>query len=236
MRTTFKLILLLMSLLFCGFVNSSDYDWNKVRDEDGVQIYTKKYQHDDIDSFKSIITINAPIDSILAVIIDLNACSDWVHRCKKSILLLRKSFSECYHYQVQIFPFLIQDRDFILHSRIVRSNKSGAILIHMNAVTNFCAQNHYLCQSIGGTSHLIRIKHSHGYYLLEPLQNNVTRVTWVQHSNPGGDIPSWLINLMIQEMPYKTLLALKEKVLEDKYQRTRLIFTPEGKMFGLQLF
>ena len=119
---------------------------------------------------------------------------------------------------------------------MARSNKSGAILIHMNAVTNFCAQNHHLCQNIGDTSHLIKIKHSHGYYILEPLQNNMTRVIWVQHTNPGGDIPSWLINLMIQEMPYKTLLALKEKVFEDKYQRTRLIITPEGKMLGLQLF
>ena len=225
-----------MSSLFCAVAISSDYDWNKVRDESGIQVYTKKYQEDKFDSFKSSTTINAPIDSVLAVIIDLNVCGDWIHRCKKSTLLLRKSFSECYHHQIQSFPFFIQNRDFILHSKIVRSKKSGAILIQMNVINDFCVKHPHLCQNIGDTSHLIRIKHSHGYYLLEPLQKNMTRVIWSQHTNPGGDIPGWLTNLLLQEMPYKTLLGLKKKVFEDKYIRTRLIITPEGKMLGVQLF
>lgn len=92
MRTTFKLILLLISLLFCSFVDSSEYDWQKVRDQSGIQIYIKKYLNNDIKSFKGIITIDTSVDSILAVIMDFDACSDWIHHCKKSTLLLRIIF------------------------------------------------------------------------------------------------------------------------------------------------
>ena len=232
MRTMFKLLLLLTVFLYGSLADSSEYDWNKVRDRDGIQVYTRSFWADDIKSFKSIITINARIDSILAVIMDLDACNDWIHRCKKSTLLLRKSFSECYHYQVQSFPFLAQNRDLILHSKIERSHQQGAIIIHMRAAPYFCHNKPFLCKKIGDTSQLIRIKHAHGFYLLVPLQDKVTRVTWTQHTDPEGDLPSWLVNYMIHEMPYRTFLGLRNKVLEKKYSNARLLYDSKGLMIG----
>jgi len=213
-------------------VNSSEYAWTKVKDQNGIQVYTKQYLKNDIKSFKATISINTSIDSILAILMDLKACNKWIHHCKQSTLLLRKSFSEYYHHQVQSFPFLAQNRHFILHSKITYYPKNGNILISMNAITNFCVDNKSLCRNIGNTDHLIRIKHSHGYYLLETLHDNTSRVTWVQHTNPEGDLPIWLINQMIQNLPYKTLLGLRKEVFKAKYQNKRLNINHEGKMIG----
>ena len=233
MRTLFKLIIL-PALLYSGLLLSSEYDWKKVMDQSGVQVYTRQYLNNDIKSFKGTIGINASIDSILAVIMDFDACNKWIHHCKQSTLLLRKSFSECYHHQVQTFPFLIQNRHFILHSKTIYFPKSGNILIRMNAITDFCVNNKSRCRNIGKTDHLIRIKHSHGYYLLESLHDNISRVTWVQHTDPEGDLPIWLVNQMITTMPYKTLLGLKKEVFEDKYQKKKLLINHEGKMIGFK--
>lgn len=104
----------------------------------------------------------------------------------------------------------------------------------MKAIANFCEKNSHYCKTIGDTSALIRIRHSHGYYLLEPLEADSSRVTWVQHTDPGGDLPNWIVNYMIQDMPYKTLRGLRKKVFEEKYQRTRLIISPENKIISFQ--
>lgn len=234
MGTRFKLMLLLAAfLLLPGFIAGSEHDWQQVRDEDGIKVYLKKYWSDEVKSFRGEVLINTSLDSLLAVILDINACSDWVHRCKNPLLLLRKAFSEGYHYQVHKLPFPARNREFIFHSTITRSLKTSSVSIHMNVVPEFCAQNtSTTCSLIGNTS-LLRVKHSHGHYLLEPLQDSLTRVTWTHHTNPEGNLPVWLINRLIREMPFQTLQGLRKKVFEDKYQKAKLIIDSHGKMVDL---
>lgn len=248
MRTKFTLALLLAALFLSfdlvleGMVLEgvipkvsahSDYDWKMVRDEDGIQIYLKSFWADDVKSFRGIIHINSSVDSLLAVILDIDACTDWIHRCKKPLLLSKISFSETYHYQVHQLPFPAQNREFIFHSKVSRSPKTGSVNIHMKAVPEFCQHNHKQCSLIPNAS-LIRVKHSHGHYQLDPIGKNITRVIWTHHTDPEGHLPTWLINSLVKEMPFRTLQGLRKKVLNHKYQKARLIFDHDGRIMALE--
>lgn len=237
MRAKFKLILLLAvfflsSIVATKITASSEYDWKMVRDEDGIQIYLKEFWADEIKSFRGIIHINSSVDSLLAVILDIDACPDWVHHCKKPLLLARKSFSECYHYQIHHLPFPATNREFILHSKISRSVQTGSVSIHMKVVPEFCQDNTQLCSPIAKTA-LVRVEHSHGDYLLEAINNERTRVTWTQHTDPGGNLPIWLINSLVEEVPYRTLQGLRKLVLNSKYQKAKMVTNSQGKIINL---
>ena len=237
MRTKFKLALLLVAFLLSAAVvtkiaANSEYDWKMVRDEDGIQVYLKSFWADDIKSFRGIIHINSSVDSILAAILDINACSEWVHRCKKPLLLAQISFSESYHYQIHKLPFPAQNREFIFHSKVTRSPQTGSVSIHMNAEPEFCQDNAHLCSLIPETN-LVRVEHSHGHYLLEPIDKKKTRVTWTHHTNPGGNLPIWLINSLVKEMPYRTLQGLRKKVFNSKYQQSKLVINSEGHIINM---
>lgn len=233
MRTQFKLILLFVILLFtCEIFANSQYDWKMVRDEDGIQVYLKEFWADPIKSFRGISLINSSVDSLLAVIVDINACTDWVHRCKNPLLLFRKSFSENYHYQVHQLPFPAHNREFIFHSKITRSSQTGAVRIQMKTIPNFCQNDIKACSLIPRSS-LVRVKHSHGYYLLEPVAKNITRVTWTHHTDPEGHLPLWLVNQLIKDMPYRTLQGLRKKVLNHKYQKAKLVLNAQGAITDL---
>ena len=237
MRTKFKLIFFLAafffsSAFFTSIVASSEYDWKMVRDEDGIQVYLKSFWADDIKSFRGIIQINSSVDSLLAVILDIDACSEWVHHCIKPLLLAQISFSESYHYQVHKLPFPAINREFIFHSKVTRSPKTGSVSIQMNVEPKFCEDNAHLCLLIPET-HLVRVKHSHGHYLLEPIDKNKTRVTWTQHTNPGGNLPIWLINSLVKKMPYLTLQGLRKKVFDKKYQQSKLVINSEGNIINM---
>ncbi len=233
MRTKFKFILWLTALfLACQFAVSSEYDWKLVRDEDGIQVYLQKYWADNIKAFQGIVYIHSSIDSILAVILDINACPDWVHNCRQPHLLMRKSFSECYHYQIHQLPFPASDREFILHSEVSRSGRTGAISIHTRAEPEFCEENNSYCADIP-ENRLIRVYHSHGLYLLEPVAQRITRVTWTHHTNPEGKLPGWLINSLIRDVPFHTLNKLRAKVRQEKYRKARIEIDQQGKIINL---
>ncbi len=233
MGTRFKLTLLLtVILLIPGMTAGSEYDWQLVKDKDGIKVYLQKYWADEARAFKGVVLINSSLDSLLAVILDIKACTDWVHRCKNPLLLLKKSFSECYHYQVHKLPFPATNREFIFHSRVTRSAQTGSVSIHMKAEPDFCVINSNLCSAISNTS-LVRVKHSHGHYQLDPVAQRVTRVTWTHHTNPEGHLPTWLINILVREMPYQTLQGLRKTVFQEKYQKARLVLDSQGKMVEL---
>lgn len=236
MRMQFKLILLLFTFFFLtqGIVAFSEYDWHLIRDEDNIQVYLKKFWADDVKSFKGVVEIQSSLDSLLAVIIDVEACSDWIHHCANPAILLRKAFLESYHYQVHKLPFPALNREFILHSKVTRIPETGTVLIQIKAVPEFCNETIKQCTMIEDQP-MVRVEHSHGQYLLEPLPDNTTRVTWEHHTNPGGFLPNWLINRLIREVPFRTLQGLRKKVFEDKYQKARLILNPEGKITALKI-
>lgn len=235
MTMPIKLLLLFMVFFLSqGIAAHFEYDWHLVREEDGIQVYLKKFLDDDVKSFKGVVDIPSSVDSLLAVIIDVEACPDWIHHCTNPTLLLRKAFLEIYHYQIHKLPFPALNREFILHSKVTRSPETGAVLIQINAVPEFCSEKIKPCTQLSDRQ-MVRVEHSHGHYLLEPLDKKNTRVTWTHHTNPGGYLPTWLINRLIREVPFRTLQGLRKKVCEEKYQKARLITNSEGDITALKV-
>lgn len=229
-------VLLLFVFFFHGSVDSSSFDWNLERDENGIQVYLKEIWAEDIQAFRGVVSINASVDSLLAVIMDLDACTDWVHHCQNPLLLERTKFTECYHYQIHNLPFPAVDREFILHTKISRDPVSGAVTVYSTSQPDYCLQqptSH--CQFIKQSS-LVRVRHSHGSYLLEPVKKGMTKFTWTQHTNPGGKLPVWLVNKLIREVPYHTLQGLRKKVTDKKYLKARLILDPDGSIIGMDRY
>ena len=64
----------------------------------------------------------------------------------------------------------------------------------------------------------IRIENARVIWELTPLANGSTQVRTFGHADPGGDLPSWLINQMSTEVPVKTLNGLKKLVAENRSQ------------------
>ncbi len=230
------LALLFMAILSAAGISiaSSEYDWVMVRDRDGIQIYLKEFWADEIKAFKGVAQIEASVDSLLAVITDIKACASWIHHCKNQELLLRQSFSECYHYQLHHLPFPAQNRDFIFHTRIRRIPETGEINIKVQAIPEFCTSHAQLCKKLPRYS-AIRVQHSHGTYHLKPLGKKLTRVTWVQHTNPGGYLPHWIINSLLRNVPFKTLQNLRKLANEEKYRNARMLFNIQGQISDIKL-
>lgn len=222
------MLLCLLALMLPGSIVASNHQWRLVHDDMGVKIYIHKIQRTEIVEFKGIARINASPDSILAVLRDHPACQDWLHQCSNSKLIDAVSFTERYHYQVLSLPFPIQNRDFIFHSYLTQNPLTKAFIITMIANPDYCKdKTSPLCSKINASTD-IRVRQSFGYILLESMKDGTTRVTWTQHTEPGGKLPVWLVNQLAQDVPLWSLTNLKKKVRQAKYQQSQLIYNNRG--------
>jgi len=193
---------------------SEKIDWELVKDEDGIKVYTRSIEDSKIKEFKGVTNIKSSIDSLLAVLNDTEASHKWVHNCKDPLKLSQISFSEGYIYQVINFPFPAQDRDIILHSKIDQDPDTKEVTVNLKSVPDYISE-----------TNKVRITKSTGSYNLKPVSNDTIEVTWNHHTEPSGSIPKWLVNSLLIDTPFETLRNLRKIVQEEKYQKARLKYS-----------
>lgn len=192
-------------------------DWQLDQSRNDIDIYTRSVEDSEFKEFKAVTTIASSVDSILAVISDLDAYPTWFYLCKEAKLLKQIDFSEKYIYQQTSLPWPAKDRDLVYRSTLNYDKESGTILIQFKAEPDMYQE-----------TDSVRISKSDGTYLLKRLADNTVRVTWTLHSDPAGKLPAWITNTMTTDLPYKSLSALKEMVKEDKYQQASLHYSDSG--------
>ena len=202
-------------------------------DKEGIKVYF--YGHDNVEfgTFKAVAHIDSTLDSVLAVMFDHHACQDWIYACKHSRLLKEISFNERYHYQILDIPFPFKDREFIFHSKLMQDPESNIITIRTIIASDDCQDdNFYLCAHPEENGH-VKVNVSVGIIKLETDDKGVL-FTWIQHTNPEGYLPGWLVNRFIEQTPYQTLKALRIKVKEPAYRTAQIITDKEGVYIGLK--
>ncbi len=228
MKIISQVLLSLALLLNFSELTAANYDWKLFHEVNGVKVYVRDIDRNNIVEFKGITRINASIDSILAVLRDHPACPDWFHHCDRAEIIQNVSFTERYHYQQCSLPFLLKKRDFIFHSFLTQNPLTDTFVITLIASPDYCIhKTSSQCRAINSSTD-IRVRSAYGYILLEPLHDATTRVTWNQHTDPGGMIPTFLINQLAQDVPLKSLTNLRKIVQARKYQLSRLIYDHRG--------
>lgn len=200
--------------------------------KDGIKLFVFNQKKSDFRSFRAVTHINASLDSILAVMLDNKSCVFWIDACKESILLKKVSFNERYHYQMISVPFPFTNRDFIFHSIMKNNHKNKSVTISMSSNENFCLVNKSKkCKKIN-EARLVRVNKSIASFKLESDYKG-TKITWMQYTDPAGNLPSWLINNMIKNVPYYTFKNLSIIVKKDEYRDAKLIYDDDGKVISL---
>jgi START domain len=223
---SFAYLILILVMFLCSIVanGSAKEQWELVKDEDGIKVFLKPDPGSKIKEFKGVTNINSSLDSILAVLYDADACPKWLHNCREATRLADIGFYEAYIYQVVDFPFPAKDRDLVLHTVMTQDPETKDVTIKLNSTPDY----------IPDTKNF-RIKKSTGYYFLKPKPDGTVEVTWQHFTDPGGRVPTWIVNSLLVDTPFQTLKNLKKIVHEQKYQKAKLKYSSEGMADGWEV-
>ncbi|SFM11293.1 START domain-containing protein [Marinobacter zhejiangensis] len=199
-------------------------DWSLSTTADNIRIYTIEQPDSSFKAFKAVAIMDVPIENLMAVMIDPTSCTAWVHGCTESYGFGEGSFDDRYAYSVNDMPWPVADRDYVLHIQTDGDRDSGEVVMHLNAVPDHREQ----------FDQYVRVDRSDTLYRFIP-EGQQTRMIWLQHTDPNGALPSWLVNSLLVDIPVKSLKNLEQVAQLPRYQNHQLDYNSNGQLTGVSL-
>ncbi len=199
-----KLFWITLIFLLLSFRAAAQENWNLVKEEAGIKVYTKTESGSKFKAFKAEMQLSCKIENIIYVLKNTDSINNWVVNCK-GVKLLRTEDSDQYYYIETSLPLPFQNRDMVYHFQYIEANREQVRVI----VTGMPG---YIQPEEG----IVRMVKADGYWLLTSIDTDKTSVTYQMHVEPGGLIPAWLANPFIKNVPFATFKELRNVVQKSK--------------------
>jgi uncharacterized membrane protein len=190
-------------------VKSPGADWSEAYHKDNLVIFTK-----DVGRAHEILAVSEldiPPDVIFDVLRDFEHYPEFMPYVRESVVLKRANDLDITTY-ARLAPPFVSERDYALHVRMTRGSKlnGGIFKVEWMSVPEAQAE-------IEG---VVRIKVNEGAWIAQPLADGKqTRLTYMVLTDPGGLIPSFVVDLSntvsIPEL-FEAVKKRAEKVASQK--------------------
>ena len=195
-----RLSSIVILLLFINFVNAQEA-WNLKRNQDGIEVYTRKLGNEKYKEIRVITTFNASQVQLVKVLKDVEHHKEWVYNAKRAYLLSKKGPDTIYYYMEASLPWPASNRDMV--TQLTFHFDTGNVLrITALGVSGIVPLN----------KTLIRIPYSLSEWTVTALNKKQIKIEYVIKINPGGSIPPWLVNYTASIAPYNSFKKLRQRV------------------------
>ncbi len=181
---------------------SADSKWQKIKDENGIQVYSIAVQESAIVKARAVAIINASLENIQQLVGNLSQRPQWVPYLKHSKIIEKISATEHIEYSLFSAPWPASNRDFVY--RVQRSQQQFDN--HLQLSYRMQSVNHATMPLQPG---LIRGEIFSSVYRLTPISAAQTRVELIYHADPRGWLPNWIVNIIQRAFPFKMMRNLK---------------------------
>ena len=195
-------ILLVFSLMPGLSVAVSDTaDWQSAKQKGGVEVFTAEVPGSNFLAFKATTIIAAPLERVLAVVMDHESYPDWYDNCRATEVLAEESGQDAVIRLVVKAPFPLSNRDLI--NRVNVSQLSDGVLVSLQSSPTYIPE-------VDG---VVRMEKADGSWLLQSTPE-ATRVTQTYHADAKTKAPAWIVNRFIIDGPINSLRNLTRIVLQ----------------------
>ncbi|MCX5842468.1 MAG: START domain-containing protein [Deltaproteobacteria bacterium] len=205
------LLIIIIGILSTPVVALSESEWTLVLQRDDIEVFTRAVTGSDLDEFLGTMIIDAPVNVVEAVIDDVPASPQWMADCREARTIRIIDENSSVVLNVTKTPWPVWDRETLVLSTKRRDVKMGTVVFQFHSV-------HDSTVPVGKKN--VRIPAVDGQWVLSPVDKERTKVTYTVKSNPGGSIPKFIAAQRSRDIPYITLLGLKEMVKKKKYRGT----------------
>jgi hypothetical protein len=213
MQPIYKILLTVFLLLL--FLNGfAQQNWQLNKETEGIKVYSAPVANSNVKAIKVECDFNAGAAQLVAVLLDVKTCTEWVYSTKLCTLLKHVSPTELYYYSEVNIPWPAQNRDFVAHLTVTQNPETKVIYVDGPAVPGM----------VPVKKGIIRIDHSVGKWVITPVAENRTHVVYTLQVDPAGAIPAWLVNMFAAEGPTQSFKKLRLQLQKPAYRDAVLPF------------
>lgn len=192
--------------------------WKKVTEKDEIKVFSRYMPGSKIKALKVECVLKARASELVALLLDVEAATDWVYKTKSCKLLRTVSPSELYYYSEVSLPWPLENRDFVAHLRVSQDKTTKVVTVDGPVVAG-------MVQNKEG---IVRVMSSKGMWVITPVNDGQIKLVYTLHVDPGGAIPAWAVNLFAAQGPLETFKNMKEQLKRSKYRNVSLPFILNG--------
>jgi hypothetical protein len=183
--------------------------WEEIAFEDGIRVWQRKIPDSSLVEFRGQARVPASLRKILAVLQDQKRKTEWMHRCVENRLVHYKALGHMvlYNRTGSNFP-LVADRDVVVETSLRYSEAERKVQIEARNV------QHANAPEVDGVVRMPKLLLT---WDLVALSREETEVTYQVQADPGGLLPSWVVNLVSEKIPFHSIEGLRRQSQKDGY-------------------
>jgi hypothetical protein len=195
---------------FSGLAQDGQDGWVFKGEKNGVKTYFKK--RPGVYEAKFVTSIHTSLSGFFKLMGEVEHYSDWGYKIVESRLLKRVSDTEIYYYSRVDFPWPLEDRDFIMHSKMVQD----PITRRTESISE--AAPDYIPEVAG----VVRVRKANTRWVMIPGPGGWVYTEYYLDSDPGGSLPDWLVNMGLESGPREMFKTMRDILKRPEYSTAKL--------------
>jgi len=188
-----------------------DSGWELMMDEEGTKIFKRDWPGSSFVAVKAVQIVQSSLSNIIGNYSDIAAFPDWVEDMEDAYLV--EPFDETRSRKVYMrmgLPWPLQDRDMAMGQQLTQDPVSKIVRIREWNEGDTVPEN----------KGVMRIPRLNSEVVLFPESKTRTKMIWQGHNEPGGLIPPFLVNWLIENVFYKSMKSMKDRYEDPKYHKS----------------
>ena len=178
--------------------------WELKKNQDGIAVYTRKAAKGSIKELRVVCELDATKAQLISTIENIADYNSWVYSNKKSTILKMITPQNIIYYTQSHLPWPIKDRDLIVELNITPT--PDVLNIQAKSLPDYLPkENDY-----------IRVPYSFAQWKVTQGADNKLKVDYTFSIDPGGSIPSWIVNATLTIGPFNSFVRLKQILKAQK--------------------
>jgi hypothetical protein len=186
--------------------NTLEGNWEFRVDHKSIKIYSSKIRGSQVLGFKGETVFEAPLKKLISLFHDFGSYGKWVHQLSEMQVLHQSEELDYVVRQVLNTPWPLPKREMIVRTAL-HASEEGALALTMTGIPDF----------LPSRPDFHRVREAKGVWILMPMGKGKVHVTFVMHLDPGSDIPPALSNAALFEVPFYSLLKMRNLAQDPAY-------------------
>ncbi|MBI9077727.1 MAG: START domain-containing protein [Desulfatibacillum sp.] len=208
MNRAFIMCAVFLACFLLGPAHGAEVPWKLSKDDNGVRVYSRPVKGSDLLEFEAMTEIPASLSVLGAVLADVPSYPQWMSNCREASIITELDANTLMVYYVQTLPWPIANRDVVLKASTLLDEEKGCLEVLLQAAPDSDGPSY---------AKRVRMTRFSGRLFLEATGENLTRVSFRIMADPAGSLPSSGVNAGALNVPYRTLLGMKEMARKEKY-------------------
>ncbi|MEK6780756.1 MAG: START domain-containing protein [Bacteroidota bacterium] len=155
-----------------------------------------------IKSLKTVLEVHATTQQIIDIVLNVKDYNNWQYHTINAHIVERKSESELIYYTEIVSPWPASNRDLVVHLKVNHDKAKKQIIITAHSIPDFIPEK----------EGIVRVPMSKSRWIVKPVNESTLSVEFTMLVDPGGSVPTWLINLVAAQAPYESFRNFKNKI------------------------